>query len=92
MSENFYAIRNINANASSWTAVTAPIACCSWSISANANILVSTNQVDTDTLPAGDLEYVPKRSIPGEPYPINTTFCYVKAVSGTAVVTARFAQ
>ena len=92
---DFYAIRSIAVTSDSWTAVTTPIACNTWTLRPQADVYIRTDFSDPnteDTIPAGIQETaMPIRSATaGNRYPNSTTLCFLKAVTGSTTVKAKF--
>jgi hypothetical protein len=92
---NFFAIRTITADISSWQPITAPIPCNTWSVRPEAAVKMRTDQTDAtteDTIAAGMQSVYLVAATTGIKFPSGTTFAYVQAVTGSVLVHVQFAR
>ena len=90
----FYAIRHVALDASSWTPVNTPINCNCFAIRPNADIKIRTDQGDAgteDAILAGVQQYVLAPWIyTGARFPKGTVFAWLQSSSGPAVAVVTF--
>ncbi len=97
---SFFAIRAVTADSTSWTPITVPIWCNTWSIRPDAAVKIRTDQADPlteDIIADGNqISY----QVPGMKaydtasarFVPNTVLAYVQSLSGSVVVHAQFAR
>lgn len=90
-----FVIRALAVTNSSWTPLTTPIACNTWSIMPDDDVLICTDEANPSgtemTVKAGMQEAVqPPREGSGTRYAAGTTLAYLQGVNGSTIVRAQF--
>lgn len=91
----YFAIRAISVDSTTWTPITTPIGCNTWSVRPDDPVKIRTdsaNAATEDTILQGvqDVFQVPGST--GARFPAGTTFAYLQAVSGSTTVHVQFAR
>lgn len=91
----YFAIRTLTVDSTTWTPITTPIGCNTWSVRPESSVKIRSDQADAateDTILQGMQDVFDVSGSTGARFPAGTTFAYLQAVSGTAVVHIQFAR